>query len=96
MRPRVRALAALNFVASRPSYAAVHVVALFAALVTLSGLIALASSMVQPGGAMRTHTRQIRTVGLMDRDVARAGVRTAREPARQRIEPQRPGLRRTS
>jgi hypothetical protein len=36
---------ALRFVASRPSYAAVHVGALFAALVALNGLIALASSL---------------------------------------------------
>ena len=46
--PAADAEAALNFVASRPSYAAVHVGALFAALVALIGLIALASSLSRP------------------------------------------------
>jgi hypothetical protein len=46
--PAADAEAALTFVASRPSYAAVHVGALFAALVALIGLIALANSLSRP------------------------------------------------
>jgi hypothetical protein len=40
--------ASLDFVASRPIYAGVHVGAIFAALLTLTGLIALAGSLSQP------------------------------------------------
>lgn len=40
--------ASLDFVVSRPSYAGVHVSAIFAALLTLTGLIALAGSLTQP------------------------------------------------
>jgi hypothetical protein len=46
--PAADARAALTFVASRPSYAPVHVIALFAALVGLAGLIALAGSLTHP------------------------------------------------
>src|SRR5829696_7776414 len=46
--PAGDAQAALTFVGSRPTYAAVHVVALFAALIALAGLIALRSSFTQP------------------------------------------------
>ena len=40
--------ASLDFVASRPIYAGMHVGAIFAALLTLTGLIALAGSLSQP------------------------------------------------
>jgi hypothetical protein len=40
--------ASLDFVASRPIYAGMHVGAIFAALLTLTGLIALAGSLTQP------------------------------------------------
>jgi len=46
--PAADAEGTLSFVASRPSYAAVHVGAVFAALVALIGLIALASSLRRP------------------------------------------------
>jgi hypothetical protein len=50
--PAADAQAALNFVASRPSYAAVHLLAVFAALVALGGLIALADSLTRPSARM--------------------------------------------
>lgn len=46
--PGADAQASLDFVASRPIYAGVHVGAIFAALLTLTGLIALAGSLTQP------------------------------------------------
>lgn len=59
--PAADAGAALDFVAARPSYAAVHVFAVFGALVGLAGLISLASSL----------TRQLAWL------IARAGVASA-------------------
>ncbi|MGH3671664.1 MAG: hypothetical protein ACRDSH_13685 [Pseudonocardiaceae bacterium] len=44
--------ASLAFVATRPIYAGVHIGAVFAALLTLAGLIALASSLTRPGAWM--------------------------------------------
>lgn len=41
--------ASLTFVAARPIYAGVHIGAVFAALLTLAGLIGLASSLTHPG-----------------------------------------------
>lgn len=41
--------ASLSFVAARPIYAGVHIGAVFAALLTLAGLIALANSLTHPG-----------------------------------------------
>lgn len=46
--PAADAGAALDFVASRPGYAAVHVVAVFAALLGLVGMAALAGSLTRP------------------------------------------------
>ena len=46
--PAADAEAALTFVASRPSYAAVHVFAVIGALVGLTGLLALAGSLTRP------------------------------------------------
>jgi hypothetical protein len=46
--PAADADAALAFVAVRPGYAAVHILALFAAAVTLAGLLALAGSLRRP------------------------------------------------
>lgn len=46
--PAADADAALNFVATRPSYPAVHVFAVFGALAGLIGLIALAGSLTRP------------------------------------------------
>ncbi|MER7501443.1 hypothetical protein AB0L05_20965 [Nonomuraea pusilla] len=40
--------AALDFVASRPTYAAVHLVAVFAALIAMAGLISLIKSLAHP------------------------------------------------
>jgi hypothetical protein len=40
--------ATLRFLASRPSYPAVHIIAVFAALITLAGQLALASSLGSP------------------------------------------------
>jgi hypothetical protein len=40
--------AALRFVASRPGYPAVHILAVFAAVITLAGQLALASSLGRP------------------------------------------------
>jgi hypothetical protein len=40
--------AALRFLASRPSYPAVHLIAVFAAVITLAGQLALASSLGRP------------------------------------------------
>ncbi|WP_433432171.1 DUF4386 family protein [Nonomuraea sp. CA-141351] len=50
--PAADAHAALDFVASRPTYAAVHLVAVFAAVVALAGLIALVTSFVYPTARM--------------------------------------------
>lgn len=46
--PAADAAAALDFVNARPIFAAVHLVAVFAALVTLAGLAALAGSFAHP------------------------------------------------
>jgi hypothetical protein len=46
--PAADAEASLAFVAARPSYPAVHVLALYAAMVALAGLLALASSLRRP------------------------------------------------
>jgi hypothetical protein len=46
--PAADAQAALDFVAARPSYPAVHVIAVFAALTELTGLVVLAGSLVRP------------------------------------------------
>lgn len=46
--PAAHAEAALNFVATRPTYAAVHLFAVLAAFVALAGLIALAHSLTRP------------------------------------------------
>jgi hypothetical protein len=46
--PAADAQAALDFVASRPGYPAVHVFAVFAALTELTGLVVLAGSLVRP------------------------------------------------
>lgn len=46
--PAAHAEAALNFVASRPTYAAVHLFAVLAAFVVLAGLTALAHSLARP------------------------------------------------
>jgi hypothetical protein len=46
--PAADAQGALDFVASRPGYAAVHVFAVFAALTELTGLVVLAGSLVHP------------------------------------------------
>jgi hypothetical protein len=43
--PGADAQASLAFVAGRPTYAAVHVIAIFAALLTIAGLIAVAGSL---------------------------------------------------
>ncbi|MDG6106577.1 DUF4386 family protein [Dactylosporangium aurantiacum] len=50
--PAAHAEAALHFVASRPSYAAVHLVAVFAAVLTLAGLVALVRSLTRPSAAL--------------------------------------------
>ena len=47
--PAAEAAAALNFVRTRPIYAAVHVFAVLAALVSLIGLLALTRSLIRPG-----------------------------------------------
>ena len=47
--PAADAAAALNFVRTRPIYAAVHVFAVLAALVSLIGLLALTRSLIRPG-----------------------------------------------
>jgi hypothetical protein len=47
--PGADAHASLTFVASRPGYAGVHIGAVFAALLTLAGLVALAGSLSSPG-----------------------------------------------
>ena len=44
--------ASLTFVAGRPIYAGVHIAAIFAALLTMAGLIALAGSLTQAGAWM--------------------------------------------
>ncbi len=46
--PGADAAASLTFVATRPFYAGVHIGAVFAALLTLAGLIALAGSLTHP------------------------------------------------
>jgi hypothetical protein len=50
--PAAHAEAALHFVAARPTYAAVHLFAVFAAVLTLAGLVALADSLVRPSARM--------------------------------------------
>lgn len=50
--PAADAEAALDFVAARPTYAAVHLFAVFAAVLTLAGLIALADSLTRPSARM--------------------------------------------
>jgi hypothetical protein len=50
--PAADAQAALDFVAARPTYAAVHLFAVFAAVLTLAGLIALADSLTRPAARM--------------------------------------------
>jgi hypothetical protein len=47
--PGIDAQASLVFVAGRPWYTAVHVAAVFAALLTVAGLLALAGSLTQAG-----------------------------------------------
>src|SRR5215210_2290891 len=46
--PAADAVAALSFVAGRPTYAAVHIVAVLAAATTAIGIMALASSLTRP------------------------------------------------
>jgi hypothetical protein len=67
--PAAEAAAALNFVRNRPIYAAVHVFAVLAALVSLIGLLALARSLarslVRPGSLLIGQAAVISaTVGL--------------------------------
>ncbi|HLL68205.1 MAG TPA: DUF4386 family protein [Micromonosporaceae bacterium] len=50
--PAADAAAALDFVAARPTYAAVHLFAVLAAVLTLAGLVALADSMTGPSARM--------------------------------------------
>jgi len=50
--PAAHAEAALTFVASRPTYAAVHLFAVLAAFVVLAGLTALADSLTRPSARL--------------------------------------------
>jgi hypothetical protein len=50
--PGVDAQASLTFVAGRPWYTAVHIAAVFAALLTLAGLLALAGTLTHAGARM--------------------------------------------
>ncbi|MEU8251370.1 DUF4386 family protein [Nonomuraea sp. NPDC048916] len=50
--PAADAQAALDFVASRPTYAAVHLIAVFAALIAMAGLISLIKSLTHPTARM--------------------------------------------
>src|SRR5688572_24118535 len=50
--PAADAEAALDFVAARPTYAAVHLFAVFAAVLTLAGLVGLSGSLTRPSAWM--------------------------------------------
>lgn len=50
--PAAHAEAALHFVASRPTYAAVHLFAVFAAVLALAGLVALVVSLTRPAASL--------------------------------------------
>ncbi|MEU7865298.1 DUF4386 family protein [Dactylosporangium sp. NPDC049140] len=50
--PAAHAEAALDFVASRPTYAAVHLFAVFAAVLGVAGLVALVVSLTRPAASL--------------------------------------------